>query len=60
MFEQVFRNIDDVWIGFNNLLQGKVGDAIGVDRAREAARLCALNALAAAATQTRSARAIRL
>ena len=32
--------------------QGKVGDAIGVDRAREAARLCALNALAAAATQT--------
>jgi len=33
-------------------LQGKVGDAIGVDRAREAARLCALNALAAAATQT--------
>ena len=34
-----------------NLL-GKVGDAVGVDEAREAARLCALNALAAAATQT--------
>jgi enamine deaminase RidA (YjgF/YER057c/UK114 family) len=33
-------------------LQGKVGDTIGVDRAHEAARLCALNALAAAATQT--------
>jgi enamine deaminase RidA (YjgF/YER057c/UK114 family) len=33
-------------------LRGKVGDAIGVDEAREAARLCALNALAAAATQT--------
>src|SRR3954447_17828396 len=34
-----------------NLL-GKVGDAVGLDEAREAARLCALNALAAAATQT--------
>jgi enamine deaminase RidA (YjgF/YER057c/UK114 family) len=33
-------------------LRGKVGDAIGVDEAREAARLCALNALAAAATET--------
>ena len=33
-------------------LRGKVGDAISVDEAREAARLCALNALAAAATQT--------
>jgi len=33
-------------------LRGKVGDAIGVDEAREAARLCAINALAAAATQT--------
>jgi enamine deaminase RidA (YjgF/YER057c/UK114 family) len=31
---------------------GKVGDAVGLDEAREAARLCALNALAAAATQT--------
>jgi enamine deaminase RidA (YjgF/YER057c/UK114 family) len=31
---------------------GNVGDAVGVDEAREAARLCALNALAAAATQT--------
>jgi enamine deaminase RidA (YjgF/YER057c/UK114 family) len=29
-----------------------VGDAVGVDEAREAARLCAINALAAAATQT--------
>ena len=34
-----------------NLL-GKVGDAVGLDEAREAARLCALNALAAAATVT--------
>jgi enamine deaminase RidA (YjgF/YER057c/UK114 family) len=33
-------------------LRGKVGDAVGVDQAREAARLCALNALAAASTQT--------
>ena len=33
-------------------LRGKVGDAVSVDDAREAARLCALNALAAAATQT--------
>ena len=33
-------------------LRGKVGDAIGVDEAREAARLCAINALAAAAAQT--------
>ena len=33
-------------------LRGKVGDAVGVDEASEAARLCALNALAAAATQT--------
>lgn len=31
---------------------GKVGDAVDVDEAREAARLCALNALAAAATET--------
>src|SRR5215212_4493453 len=33
-------------------LRGKVGDAISVDEAREAARLCAINALAAAAAQT--------
>jgi enamine deaminase RidA (YjgF/YER057c/UK114 family) len=33
-------------------LRGKVGDAVSLDEAREAARLCALNALAAAATQT--------
>jgi enamine deaminase RidA (YjgF/YER057c/UK114 family) len=33
-------------------LRGKVGDAVGVDEASEAARLCAMNALAAAATQT--------
>jgi enamine deaminase RidA (YjgF/YER057c/UK114 family) len=33
-------------------LRGKVGDAVSVDDAREAARLCALNALAAAATRT--------
>ena len=32
--------------------QGKVGDAVGVDESREAARLCAINALAAATTQT--------
>ena len=34
------------------LFRGKVGDAVGVDEAREAARLCAMNALAAASTQT--------
>jgi enamine deaminase RidA (YjgF/YER057c/UK114 family) len=33
-------------------LKGKVGDTISVDQAREAARLCALNALAAVAAQT--------
>jgi enamine deaminase RidA (YjgF/YER057c/UK114 family) len=33
-------------------LRGKVGDVISVDEACEAARLCAINALAAAATQT--------
>jgi enamine deaminase RidA (YjgF/YER057c/UK114 family) len=33
-------------------VRGKVGDAVGVDEASEAARLCAMNALAAAATQT--------
>ena len=33
-------------------LRGKVGDAISVDEACEAARLCVINALAAAATQT--------
>ena len=33
-------------------LRGKVGDTVGVDEAREAARLCAMNALAAASTQT--------
>ena len=33
-------------------LRGKVGAAVGVDEAREAARLCAMNALAAASTQT--------
>jgi enamine deaminase RidA (YjgF/YER057c/UK114 family) len=32
--------------------RGKVGDAVGVDQAREAARLCALNALAAASAQS--------
>ena len=32
-------------------LKGKVGDAVSVDEAREAARLCVINALAAAATQ---------
>ncbi|MBA2345752.1 MAG: RidA family protein [Rubrobacter sp.] len=31
---------------------GKVGDMVSVDDAREAARLCALNALAAAAAET--------
>ena len=33
-------------------LRGKVGDAVGVEEASEAARLCALNALAAAANET--------
>jgi enamine deaminase RidA (YjgF/YER057c/UK114 family) len=33
-------------------LRGKVGDTVSVDEAREAARLCAMNALAAASTQT--------
>jgi enamine deaminase RidA (YjgF/YER057c/UK114 family) len=33
-------------------LRGKVGDTVGVDAAREAARVCAMNALAAASTQT--------
>src|SRR5918995_281840 len=33
-------------------LKGKVGDAVSVDEAREAARLCALNALAAVAALT--------
>jgi|SRR5215218_4718413 len=33
-------------------LKGKVGDAVSLEEAREAARLCALNALAAATTQT--------
>jgi enamine deaminase RidA (YjgF/YER057c/UK114 family) len=33
-------------------LTGKVGDAVSVDEASEAARLCALNALAAAAVET--------
>jgi enamine deaminase RidA (YjgF/YER057c/UK114 family) len=33
-------------------LRGKVGDTVGVDEAREAARVCAMNALAAASTQT--------
>lgn len=32
-------------------LKGKVGDAVSVDDARKAARLCALNALAAVAAQ---------
>ena len=35
-------------------IRGKVGDTVGVDEAAEAARLCAMNALAAAATQTGS------
>ena len=34
------------------ILRGKVGDTVGVDEAREAARVCAMNALAAASTQT--------
>jgi enamine deaminase RidA (YjgF/YER057c/UK114 family) len=33
-------------------LRGKVGDAVSVDQAQEAARLCVLNALAAAAAET--------
>ena len=33
-------------------IRGKVGDTVGLDEAREAARLCAMNALAAASTQT--------
>ena len=33
-------------------LRGKVGDTVSVNEAREAARLCAMNALAAASTQT--------
>ena len=33
-------------------IRGKVGDTVGVDEASEAARLCAMNALAAASTQT--------
>ncbi|MBA2535725.1 MAG: RidA family protein, partial [Rubrobacter sp.] len=33
-------------------LKGKVGDAVSADEARGAARLCALNALAAAAAQS--------
>src|ERR671917_686789 len=32
-------------------LKGKVGDAVSVEKASEAARLCALNALAAAAAE---------
>jgi enamine deaminase RidA (YjgF/YER057c/UK114 family) len=32
-------------------IRGKVGDTVGVDEASEAARLCAMNALAAASTQ---------
>jgi len=35
------------------ILRGKVGDTVSVDQAREAARLCAMNAIAAASTQTR-------
>jgi enamine deaminase RidA (YjgF/YER057c/UK114 family) len=34
------------------ILRGKVGDTVSVDQAREAARLCAMNAIAAASTQT--------
>ena len=34
------------------ILRGKVGDTVGVDEAREAARVCAMNAIAAASTQT--------
>jgi enamine deaminase RidA (YjgF/YER057c/UK114 family) len=33
-------------------IRGKVGDTVSVGEAREAARLCAMNALAAASTQT--------
>ena len=33
-------------------IRGKVGDTVGVDEASEAARLCAMNALAAASTLT--------
>ena len=33
-------------------LRGKVGHGVGVDEAYDAARLCAMNALAAASTQT--------
>jgi enamine deaminase RidA (YjgF/YER057c/UK114 family) len=33
-------------------IQGKVGDTVGLDEASEAARLCAMNALAAASTLT--------
>jgi enamine deaminase RidA (YjgF/YER057c/UK114 family) len=33
-------------------LRGKVGDGVEVDEAYDAARLCAMNALAAASTQT--------
>lgn len=33
-------------------VRGKVGDTVGLDEAREAARLCAMNALSAASTQT--------
>ena len=33
-------------------LKGKVGESVSVDEAREAARLCALNALAAVAVQS--------
>ena len=33
-------------------IRGKVGDDVGIEEAREAARLCAMNALAAASTQT--------
>ena len=33
-------------------VQGKVGDTVDVEEARDAARLCAMNALAAASSQT--------
>jgi enamine deaminase RidA (YjgF/YER057c/UK114 family) len=33
-------------------LRGKVGDTVSLEEAREAARLCVMNALAAASTQT--------
>jgi enamine deaminase RidA (YjgF/YER057c/UK114 family) len=39
-------------------LRGKVGDSVDTDEAREAARLCALNALAAVAALTGSLNAI--